>query len=375
MKIFVFAYLDKNLGDDLMIRMLASELKEHELYIDCANPILTRGFNDLNNVKFINFEKGIKEKFKHLQQFDGYITIGGSIFIIRTNKDALQRLLKRFILLKLLKITGMKIATIGCNLGSFGSKFCKWVACWELSCSDLVTVRDSYSYKILSKTRKKKYLMKFDDIVMNYPIIEGKSDKMDIVQNCLGISVYRARANSEINLLNYKKMAELADEYIIRTGGKVLLFAFDTENENDLSAAYNIIEIAKNKTSIEIIAYCNKPEYIIDNMKRCTKFIATRFHSAILAIRLGIEFIPISYSNKMNNMLDDIGYNGLCINLNEINNFDISKIMNFLENTDENLKVYVPSMAYNGINHLKAVRAYLENDKNSLSLLLNDIRK
>lgn len=58
MKILVDAFLDKNLGDDLMVQMLANELKDHEIYLICNNDVLATPFKDYNNIH-LSKKKGV----------------------------------------------------------------------------------------------------------------------------------------------------------------------------------------------------------------------------------------------------------------------------------------------------------------------------
>ena len=56
--------------------------------------------------------------------------------------------------------------------------------------------------------------------------------------------------------------------------------------------------------------------------------IAIRFHSAILSDIYKIPFLPIVYSNKMQNLLDDMNFKGRSIDLNNLNdNLEIESIV------------------------------------------------
>ncbi|WP_353963343.1 polysaccharide pyruvyl transferase family protein [Tepidibacillus marianensis] len=81
-----------------------------------------------------------------INSIDVYLSIGGSIFQILTRKHQILRMIKILKLIKL-KNKGIKIATLGSNLGPFSSKVGTKLTEWELRQNDLVTVRDKYSKK------------------------------------------------------------------------------------------------------------------------------------------------------------------------------------------------------------------------------------
>ena len=55
-------------------------------------------------------------------------------------------------------------------------------------------------------------------------------------------------------------------------------------------------------------------------MSQC--IIATRFHSMILAWIYGKKVLPILYNSKMKNVIEDYGYKGSYVELNDLNNFN-----------------------------------------------------
>ena len=56
------------------------------------------------------------------------------------------------------------------------------------------------------------------------------------------------------------------------------------------------------------IVFHHRGGEIFEAYARCEKIIATRFHSAVLAMRMGIDMYPIVYREKMRNLLKDMCY-------------------------------------------------------------------
>ncbi|HZK42167.1 MAG TPA: polysaccharide pyruvyl transferase family protein, partial [Clostridia bacterium] len=160
----------------------------------------------------------------------------------------------------------------------------------------------------------KNYFMA-DDIVYNLPADLLRNPKE---RTGLGISCYRSIRPGEINYQNYQALAALADRYVQETGKKVFLFSFDSEGENDLAAAHHILNLSREKDMIEIIPYLGDDAYFLDRFSRCERLIAIRFHSAILADICQIPFLPVAYSNKMFNLMEDRGFQGLSLKLSEL---------------------------------------------------------
>ena len=80
MKIRIIAYIRKNLGDDLFIKILLDKYKNVDFYINSVNSKYTDILEQHDNLTVI---KEQEENFNHMQptDYDAYIYIGGSIFM------------------------------------------------------------------------------------------------------------------------------------------------------------------------------------------------------------------------------------------------------------------------------------------------------
>ncbi|AQP53089.1 hypothetical protein BW732_01835 [Vagococcus penaei] len=192
--------------------------------------------------------------------------------------------------------------------------------------NDLITVRDDYSYKLISHLNLKSCFL-IDDFVYNIaktPYILENVEKVNSNNEkyILGISAYRSPIKGDSNIASYRVLADICDNVIEKRGAKVKLFSFDSENENDLVSAFYIKKYAKHANEIEIVPYLNDEINFLNNFVSCDRIIGIRFHSLIISDVYGIPFYPISYSNKTNNFLTDIGYKG---NINNYSDLEINK--------------------------------------------------
>ncbi|TXK77948.1 polysaccharide pyruvyl transferase family protein [Paenibacillus sp. N3.4] len=333
MKILISAYLDNNIGDDLMIKLLATRFPECSFYIDTNNSAVINTFSQNGNIFCHKFNKSKR----YLRQFQVHLSIGGSLFNNINSLMGIVHRILRIILLYRLKKNNIKLATIGCNLGPYKNRIGPLLTKIELQLNNLITVRDLDSYNLIENFKSIKNFYLASDIVFNY------SDKKDAVENnkptCLGISTYRSIQNKETNYSSYVFLSAIADGFIEKTGSEVYLFAFDSENENDLSSAHHIKYISKYPEKISIIPYLGNHESIIKSMKQCDRFVSVRFHSAILCQILNIPFLPIVYSNKMQNYLNDEYYNGLLLQFKDMS-IDKNNVAEIVNSIIENKNIF-----------------------------------
>lgn len=262
MRILLDGYFDRNLGDDLMLALAADGLKEHEVFTDKT------------------------------RRADVYLKVTGSGFFIHNNLGIAYRLRD---MRREKKYAPIK-AVIGCNIGKPLNSAAESVIKRQLKSYDFITVRDTYSQSYINKLKGTK-CEKYPDMVFSLP------DNMipdTACENLLGIAVHGS--------MNFEKTVRVADGYIEETGKSVLLLCFDTGLENDALSAESILEKSKYKDKIEIILYENIPD-MLSQMKRCSVILGARLHSIVLAARMGIPFVTLSYSDKTINALREINYN------------------------------------------------------------------
>lgn len=310
MNIMISAYLDNNIGDDLMLKLLAARFPQHRFLLYTDKSVVANTFKDTTN---IDIRKN-RDWEADLDKADAYLSIGGSIFQVVNRSQKLWRI-KRIRRLAKVKRHHKKIATLGSNFGPYSDKWGARLTEWELRKNDLVTVRDREALAFLDTFKGVKNYHLADDIVYNLPVdglLKGAS------RSGLGISVYRSTRPGEINYQNYQALAGLADAYIRKTRKKVMLFPFDSERENDLAAAHHILDLAQEKNGIEIVPYLGDDAYFLDRFSSCDVMVAIRFHSAILADICQLAFLPVIYSNKMENFLKDRDYQGISIKLEDL---------------------------------------------------------
>lgn len=320
LRILLDGYIDSNFGDDLMLYIAANGLKEHRLYITSSK---------LDVAEYTEDKSG----------FDGYLKVTGSGFLIHNNKGIVYRMRDMYCEKRYSKNS----AVINCNISNFINKFSEKLIKKQISEYDFVTVRDEYSYKYITQNIPNVKCEKYPDMVLslNDEMIPNVNN-----ENALGISVHKS---ADVNML-----AEVADRFVAETGRKVCLLCFNTGLEDDISVAENVYKIVKNKHMTEIIRYTDINS-MLKNLKRCGVILGIRFHSVMLALRMGIPIVPMAYSDKTKNALNEIGYNS---KIYDVNNFDTNEVLVSILN--EEPYILDNSIIKSAENHIKRFDKYIK---------------
>lgn len=244
------------------------------------------------------------------------------MFIIKSRRTLINRT-KELFYLKRAKKRGCRLAVIGCNVGPFASPIHRQVAVSELALYDLITVRDKASYDFIKARTKCPNLRLHPDIL--FGLKDALPDSTHQSDNSLCISVFKDGGDGCYN----QKMAALADCYIEKTNGRVKLLIFESTDNSDVISAGKIYSLAKHKDNIDIITHRTGKE-IINAVCACNCIVGTRFHSIVMAILAEKPFIPIVYSNKSQNLLEDLSYDGAIYSFDDMDSFDIDEALNAL---------------------------------------------
>ena len=314
--IYVVCWLDRNFGDDLMFIKFAEAVKgKCNFYINTRSELVsyyTALFEKHEHVKLTDKTKFQIHKLD--KDFFSYIVmLGGSTLMGRSLGEAFAYV-RRLCSLKWIKWrSGTGYMIIGCNTGPFKNRVTEWIVKQDIKHAELITTRDQASYEFLIKTTNSKVFY-YPDILMNLSADMGIL-RQKIEPKCLGVSVYYSMSDDAISFI-----AKVCSLWISNAKGIVRLFCFSLETQNDRLAAEKIKALVEG--SVEIINHDLYPSAFLSAIAECERIIAIRFHAAIMAISLDIPFIPICYSNKMENLLQDIGQSEYTYRLEDLKDTD-----------------------------------------------------
>ena len=330
-KIFIMAYLRNNLGDDMFVMELLNRYPDVEFYVETIDIKYARAFEKKNNVKIIINENETFEKID-IHQYDGYVYIGGSIFMEGGKVYNLDEGCLDFV--KKCKTLNKPFYYISSNYGPYQTK--KY---FDLSketfkeCTDLC-FRDQYSYNLFKDIPTVRYA---PDVLFSYDIGEYEKEK-----DTIGISI--------IDLEIRENLKHKEDEYIqfllnnicsyLKEGKKIYLFSFcnDEGDEKAIQKILNKFKDSDYKNCITVVSYNESIEAFLAIYKRMEYMICQRFHSLVLSYIYHQKFYAISYSQKICNIIKELNLCDKYIKLEEITAQKRIKLEDFYHVEEENLK-------------------------------------
>ena len=341
-KVLVFGYLRNNLGDDLFITELLKRYPKCIFYINVIAEQYGRPFEKYNNSIIKKVED---EKFHQIEvnRYDGFIYIGGSIFMEGGKVYNLDESCYEFI--KKCQELEKPFFYISCNYGPYKSR-----EYFELSqktfktCTDLC-FRDKYSYELFKEIPNVRYA---PDVVFSY-----KAKQIEKQKNTIGMALIDLKIRENIKHKEQEHI-ELINNNInkyIEQGKRIYLFSF-CEAEGDEIIAQKLYSIRKKdfeEKKINIVKYKDNVDEFIAQYTKMEYMICERFHSLILSYVLKQKFFVISYSQKIENVIKELD---LCenyikfeeitgeenISIPEFNQIDEKKLENLCNQAEKQYK-------------------------------------
>lgn len=303
MNILLEAYVDCNIGDDLMLELLVRRYPGINFWTFGYSDLTFNDrppYRDWKNI----FLVGRSTWEELLDCFDGYLGLGGSMWQDYGKKDAF---LIRDRTTRRMRELGRPCLMIGNNIGPVNTAEGEVLFVDLMERLDDITLRDQASLDWIKSRSQKVNARLAADPVLFYPV-PGCSREAGLV----GISVNNNPKEPERNGPYEESMARLV-ELLLATGSRVRLFGFDSGAENDAAIISQVMErfpVGKAPGMVEQCLYTGDMTGFLNAFGECEHMFASRFHSLILAICFGIPFTPFAYLNKTADLLKDIGYCG-----------------------------------------------------------------
>lgn len=285
LKLRLNGYFDRNFGDDYMFKLVVHSMPEVTFFVDAREQDVPCLADEPN----VYFGTCGREQVPLL-------TVIGSGFVINDWKGfwyELKCILRR-------KEVGD--FCLGCSIETFPNWCYRLLMKCKLRQYRLITCRDSGSFRWLKKHCGRSQVHYYRDILFSLPDEWLPKEK---TADRLGISVMDL-GDGDAARHYYDCLAQVADYYTAQTGRGIIFLAFDSGKEDDVSVCRRVRDRMKMPERAEIVAHAQGGE-IFEAYARCEKIIATRFHSAVLAMRMGIEVYPVIYRDKMRNLIEDTG--------------------------------------------------------------------
>ncbi|GHN21297.1 hypothetical protein ME784_18120 [Lactobacillus delbrueckii] len=331
-KILVEFYAKKNFGDDMFVRIIADRYPNTDFYIFGRTKYIDP-FKDIENVHLlrdtilIRLIRKICKKLsgrdyiyrKRALRSDLVLRVGGSIF-----PEPKKNLLTQYFKNESNKISDSpKIVILGSNFGPYKSQI--FLDFWrkEFKKCSYVTVRDKASYALFDDIKKVHYapdiLLGINSYLTNKKIVKKKKEKY------VAISVVSKAHNKNERQDFVKKIVDLIRYYNDQNIGVVLMSFCEDEGDMDL-----IKEIQNaSRKEVKVLNYQGNVDEVLNCIQNAEYVIGSRFHSIIMALAMRVPCYPISYSNKTENLLHDIHFDG---NFSKITEFSDKTLLEIDKN-------------------------------------------
>ena len=307
MKAFLHAYDHVNLGDDLFIRKITARYSHVKFYMysTAANAQI---YSDIKNLAVIDKDS---KKFKMMQrlrpslvanyldklkkQCDAVIYIGGSIFMEYPTWENIVAWWE-------FQSGQYPFYVIGANFGPYQTEEYKNKMGTQFAKLKDICFRDKYSYELFSNNKNSRLA---PDILFSLAKKIIKDKKREIIIAPIECESREDICDKKEEYLRH--LAKAADKYA-SMGYAVNIVPFCVD-EGDERVAIDLSEMIKSE--VRIISYNGKNHLEILNLFESAEVVlASRFHAAVIGLSYGCRILPIVYSNKTVNMLEDIGYLG-----------------------------------------------------------------
>ncbi|MDY4576587.1 MAG: polysaccharide pyruvyl transferase family protein [Anaerobutyricum hallii] len=336
--IYLRAYLNENLGDDLFVQIIAQRYPKIDLQIFASDDYPVKFENNVhfcftkkeysklqNEVKIydnlrnnkirrkllpIFFRPDFKKRREIAKKADINIYVIGSGFMEGGKRGFWQRIEDRLYFSK-------KPYLLGCNFGPFFSSSYKKQYEKLFSKAKDICFRDSYSYNLFKKLNNIRWE---SDIVFSY---NGNVDESfsKCNEKYIVISVVNLGKDGTINPnedLYYEFVSEIA-EWFLKRKIKVVFVGF-CKNQGDDVAVEKVLKRISSQLieQVEIINYPqNNIPYILGVFKNAESVFASRYHAGIIGMLFEKKTYFLSYSDKIVNVLRDIDENIKYIDINK----------------------------------------------------------
>lgn len=310
--VFIYAFTDVNVGDDLFIHKLVSSYPHIHFVLIARKPYkeMYAQYSNMTVYELDGFalsvcrKLGIGEKIRWRisHECDYAVYIGGSIFIEYSDWDDQHIWYKEL-------FDNDRLYILGCNWGPCKTKRFEENMREVFSEIKDICFRDQYSYQTFSDLPNVRYApdILFGMVWSAYAGMEEKKQVLISVVNCRSKAVDLEEYASDY----HRFMAGLTERFA-DLGYHVVLCSF-WENDGDLKAAEEIRESLPPQVqkSTSLANYCGTNlDQILELIVESEYVVATRFHAMILGLAAKKKVLPLIYNQKLRTVLEDLSFQG-----------------------------------------------------------------
>lgn len=280
-----------NTGDEAILQGFLSVLQGHaDVTVLSHNPAHT--FREYGVKSRYVFPMGLRSMIKHtingqknktiraIKAADYFILGGGSLF---TDEESAKAPLMWSWQARAAASCKTKVIMFGQTVGPIKSAYLRNLTAETFNIAEQIFVRDSQSKQFLEEI--------------------GVSKPIATTGDCALLLARAAQYNPEGPVLFIPR--DWPNGPRIEAIAKVIKQA--TKKDVKILSLYRDRENFEPSNTPERTA-CISPQSLMAEMQQSSLVVSMRLHGNILAANSGVPFIPLSYSPKVNNFIDEIGY-------------------------------------------------------------------
>lgn len=313
MKIFILAYMRNNIGDDLFVETLTNRYKNVDFYINIPGGKYSEQLERISNLTIFDKPDTDVELIKmDIELYDGYVYIGGSIFMEGGKVYNLSEDFYTFV--KRCNEKERPLYYISSNFGPYKTEEYLELAKKTFASTKDICFRDTYSKNLFPNIKSVRYA---PDALFTY---EGRCNKK--IKDSVGISIIDLNIRPDIkeNKEAYLKTLKQSIEHFIKEGKSIYLFSF-CEHEGDENAINELIDMCDKEISekINIVRYEGILEAFLTLYEKMESMICARFHSLILSVIYNQKYVVMSYSKKISRVIEDLELTDRYLDIKDMN--------------------------------------------------------
>lgn len=342
-KVFLEGYWASNLGDDLFVKVIAERYPHVKFYL-FANNKYKNTFINYRNIKVVsydildNFFVKVYRKFHTtlinnnfnlfnyckdfiISKMDAFVVIGGSIFMENENWRNQVSFYEK-------STNAVDYSCIlGSNFGPYHTDNFLFEHKELFKLFDDICFRDMHSYQLFKQ---------LPNIRVSPDIVFQLKYKTNPCQTLKSVSIVVMNLEKSDYLKTYaadyyKKLSDFGSYYISK-GFNVKLISFcDYEKDDEAVDAVYTQLTSENKLKTKRYYYRDNINTILSELGASNHIIATRFHAMILGFVMNKYVFPINYSRKMNNVINDINFEGMFVDIENIRSVDPETVYSNIE--------------------------------------------
>lgn len=305
--IVLFGYLGgRNLGDDAMLAG----------FFEAARPAGRRYIVLARDPAAVQVPEGViaeirpasfRSAIDAILRADGIARIGGTSFHDEYGDEFARGMLAKYIKLAALfivpKLLGKRVGAFGIGFGTMRRTGTRLLARLAMSACSWLVVRDPQSLGTAQNLSTRAELGV--DLAFLLPPVKSKVTARSIGLSVLDLAPYgHAEGEQDAFWLRVAHRAIGAE-----TGPReVMLFAFkDNENESDRPVAERLAAaLVAEGHRVKLFGYGDGLEAVRGAIANCEVFVATRYHSAVLAGQAGCRLLIVPYNEKLRHYAQDM---------------------------------------------------------------------